>query len=186
MLQPLRAWAVGPSAKHLTLKNTQLCHRTRHGFKRWRKGKTFRLCKSAAKLLMQGQILMPIGISAGLPHEATLYPAGITASKSSPYLSGHSLQSWPVILAAQVKLNTVFPRLKTWGLVTSQPARGVAGVGTGFCSHAPLPWQQEHAEALRGLARKVAGLGLGTGHHKLPVTAAWFISHICHFLLWEF
>lgn len=33
---------------------------------------------------MQGQILVPLGISAGLPREERCCPAGITASKSSP------------------------------------------------------------------------------------------------------
>lgn len=84
LLQPLRAWAAGPSAKHTMLKTTQLRHQTRHGFKRWWKGKAFKLRESAAQLYMQGWILMLLGISAGLPCEARHYQAGITASKSSP------------------------------------------------------------------------------------------------------
>lgn len=78
LLQPL-----GTSAMHPVLKTTKLCHQTQLGFRRQWKGKTCRLCESAAQLLMQGQILMLLGTFMGLPHEVRHYPAGVTASKSS-------------------------------------------------------------------------------------------------------
>lgn len=141
---------------------------------------------------MQGGILMPFGISAALPREARRNPAGITPSKSSPPpiwaqpACCGALRAGPRTSGAQVKLNAGVPRLKTRGLATPQAAGGAAGVGTGCCSHAPLPRQREQPGALRGLARQAAELELATGHREPPATAAWFVSHICCFLLREF
>lgn len=82
LLRPLCAWDEGPSAKDPALKAALLCHQTWHGFKRWQKGKTFRLCESSAWLFAQGLILELWWISVGLPREARHYPAGTAASKT--------------------------------------------------------------------------------------------------------
>lgn len=82
LLRPLCAWAEGPSAKDPALKAALLCHQTRHGFKRWQKGKTFRLCVSSAWLFAQGLVLELWWISVGLPREARHYPTGTAASKT--------------------------------------------------------------------------------------------------------
>lgn len=68
------------------------------------------------------------------------------------------------------------------GLAASDAAGGAAGVGRVCCSHAPLPRQQGYPGALRGLARQVAGLRLGSTscqprQHGLPVTSAFYCGN---------
>lgn len=131
---------------------------------------------------MQGQILMPLGISAGLSHEARHYPAGITTSKFSPPVTWPqpaccgAFRAGPRTSAAQAKLSAGFPRLKMWVPDTSQAVGEVGSLGC--CAHTALPWQWEHP-ALRGLVRRVAGLRLGImirqpQQYGLPVTSATF------------
>lgn len=86
------------------------------------------------------------------------------------HLSGYSLcpavlSELPQDLSSKGKIKHCLPEAENMKPDYFSGCRVVLGVGTGCCSHTPLPQQQEHPGALRGLARQGAGLGLVSSSH---------------------